>query len=161
MSIFQVQEWWATTVGSSEEFHTNSVCIGNVDNALNHRNKVVAGSFEGKLRVYAPQQRAFKTEDLLIEKDLGMPILQIACEEDLINAKRDPEYGGEHETALLILHTRRLVIAQIRKEGFKTVHQHDFARNLFNFTVGKFGSRSPIICIQSVDGAIFFVQQDV
>jgi hypothetical protein len=52
MSIFQVQEWWATTVGSGEEFHTNSVCIGNVDNAKDGALKIATGSFEGKLRVY-------------------------------------------------------------------------------------------------------------
>lgn len=32
MSIFQLQEWWAASVGNSEEFHNASVCVGNVDN---------------------------------------------------------------------------------------------------------------------------------
>lgn len=54
MSIFQIQEWWATTVGSSEEFHNSSICIGNVDNAPNNKDKIVVGSFEGKLRIFSP-----------------------------------------------------------------------------------------------------------
>ena len=75
MSIFQIQEWWATTVGNNEEFHNNSICVGNVDNSEPHCDKIVVGSFEGKLRIYTPIPREFKIEDMLIEKDLGMPIL--------------------------------------------------------------------------------------
>jgi hypothetical protein len=70
MSIFQIQEWWATSVGHNEEFHSNSVCIGNVDNTQPEADKIVTGSFEGKLRIYCPQARAFRIEDVLIEKDL-------------------------------------------------------------------------------------------
>jgi len=33
MSIFQLEEWWATTVGANEEFHKDSICVGNVDNS--------------------------------------------------------------------------------------------------------------------------------
>jgi len=54
MSIFQIQEWWATTVGQSEEFHCASVCIGNVDNSQPETDKICTGSFEGKLRIYTP-----------------------------------------------------------------------------------------------------------
>lgn len=75
MSIFQVQEWWATSVGNNEEFHNGSVCIGNVDNMHPPQFKICTGSFESKLRIYSPFSRPFKIEDLLIEKDLQMPIL--------------------------------------------------------------------------------------
>ena len=70
MSVFQVQEWWATTVGSGEEFQNSSVCVSNVDNMQPPTNKICTGSFEGKLRVYTPQNRAFRIEDVLLEKDL-------------------------------------------------------------------------------------------
>lgn len=54
MSIFQVQEWWATSVGNNEEFHNGSVCIGNVDNMHPPQFKICTGSFESKLRIYSP-----------------------------------------------------------------------------------------------------------
>jgi len=54
MSIFQAQDWWTTTVGSNEEFHSASICIGNVDNLLPPRQKIITGSFEAKLRIYTP-----------------------------------------------------------------------------------------------------------
>jgi hypothetical protein len=69
MSIFQIQEWWATTVGQSEEFHCASVCIGNVDNSQPETDKICTGSFEGKLRIYTPSPRPFRIEDVLLEKD--------------------------------------------------------------------------------------------
>ena len=54
MSIFQIKEWWATSVGNKEEFDTRSICIGNVDNSNPAINKIVVGSFEGFLRIYKP-----------------------------------------------------------------------------------------------------------
>ena len=36
-----------------------------------------------------------------------------------------------------------------------------FNRNAFNFVIGNFGMKqAPMICVQSVDGALFFLQQD-
>ena len=43
MSIFQIKEWWATTVGSKEEFDKGSICIGNLDNAEPPINKIAVG----------------------------------------------------------------------------------------------------------------------
>jgi len=40
--------------------------------------KIVTGSFHGMLRVYFPHQREYKIEDLMLEQDLGEPILQVA-----------------------------------------------------------------------------------
>lgn len=45
MSIFQIKELWATTVGSSEEFDHNSVCLANVDNSSPVVNKIVVGNW--------------------------------------------------------------------------------------------------------------------
>jgi hypothetical protein len=87
-----------------------------------------------------------------------MPILQLKCAKELINPRRDAESTSIETNALAILHTRRFIIAVVNKNGYRPIHQHDFQRNLFNFTIGNFGSRYPMVCIQSVDGAIFFVQ---
>lgn len=59
MSIFQIKELWGTKVGSSEEFHRNSICIGNIDNRHPPEPKIAVGSFEGYLRIYLPQTREF------------------------------------------------------------------------------------------------------
>ena len=85
MSLFQVQEWWGTSVGSKEEFHTNSIDIGNVDNADQADNKIIVGSFEGILRIFTPQAREFKTEDQLLERDMKAPILQLKCFPNLVS----------------------------------------------------------------------------
>ena len=87
MSIFQIQEWWATTVGSKEEFHNKSICIANIDNSEPPVDKIIVGSFEGKLRIMTPMPREFRIEDMLIEKDLGLPILQVDCAKNLISPK--------------------------------------------------------------------------
>jgi Bardet-Biedl syndrome 9 protein len=54
MSIFSTQEWWATKVGANEEFHNNSIDVGNVDNADPPANKIIVGSFSGLLRIFTP-----------------------------------------------------------------------------------------------------------
>jgi hypothetical protein len=46
MSIFQIKELWATTVGSSEEFDCNSICLGNVDNSSPLVNKITVGNLD-------------------------------------------------------------------------------------------------------------------
>ena len=88
-----------------------------------------------------------------------MPILQIGCAEGLIapgNKILQPA-----DTALAVLHPRRLVIAAIVTSSsfsvYKEIYTHDFKRNLFNFTVGILGGKTTI-CVQSVDGALFFVR---
>jgi len=32
MSLFQVREWWSTTVGVAEEFDMGNMVVGNLDN---------------------------------------------------------------------------------------------------------------------------------
>jgi hypothetical protein len=83
MSIFQAKEWWSCTVGENEEFDHNSICIANIDNdERSTEDKIVVGSFEGKLRIYKPNRKknnAYHVEDLIIEKNMGYPILQVAA----------------------------------------------------------------------------------
>jgi len=55
MSIFQNKEWWSTRVGENEEFDPNHLCVANIDNAQNATQKIIVGSYSGKLRVYKPE----------------------------------------------------------------------------------------------------------
>ena len=42
---------------------------------------------------------------------------------------------------------------------FSVLHEHNFDRNAFNFVSGNFGKGPKcIICVQSVDGALFFYE---
>jgi hypothetical protein len=42
MSIFQIKEWWATTVGNSEEFDTNSIHVAVLDKTK--EKKIITGT---------------------------------------------------------------------------------------------------------------------
>lgn len=45
MSIFQIKEWWSTSVGNNEEFDKQSICISNVDNSPTNENKIIIGMY--------------------------------------------------------------------------------------------------------------------
>lgn len=78
MSLFQSREWWSVKLGEQEEFSEHSMAIGNVDNDPGGGIKIVTGGLKGILRVHYPRQPNFRIEDLLLEQDLGAPILQVA-----------------------------------------------------------------------------------
>ena len=124
--------------------------MDNVDNSEPPQNKILVGSFEGKLRIYTPTPREFKIEDMPIEKDLGLPILQVACAQNLAGPKAQQFLPSQSRNvkdlnAVAVLHSRKLVIAMIVTtndfSSFQEVHSHTFNRNAFNFVVGCFGQR--------------------
>lgn len=51
MSIFQIKEWWATTVGNSEEFDTNSIELAQLDGGPDK--KIIVGKSLLSLRVFS------------------------------------------------------------------------------------------------------------
>jgi len=59
--------------------------VGNIDNANPPSNKILVGSFQGFARIYTPQARPFRNEDIMIEKDFGGPILQLDISQGLAN----------------------------------------------------------------------------
>ena len=79
MSLFKAREWWSTKCGSGsdEEFVKGSLAVGNVDNDRSGSNKIVTGSLSGYLRIFHPKTSDYKIEDLMIEQQLGEPILQV------------------------------------------------------------------------------------
>lgn len=78
MSLFRAREWWSTKLGDGEEFDKGAMALGNVDNNPNRTAKIVTGSFQGVLRIHHPVKAVFRIEDLLLEQDLGAPILQVS-----------------------------------------------------------------------------------
>jgi len=67
------------------------------------------------------------------------------------------------DNALVILHPRKVVVAGVINQNshsvYKEVYIHEFKRNCFNFSVGLCAGKTSI-CVQSVDGALFFVRQE-
>jgi hypothetical protein len=147
MSIFQAKEWWSCNVGENEEFDHNSICIANIDNekGSNAEEKIVVGSFEGKLRVYKPNRKrnnAYHVEDLIIEKDMGYPILQVAAGKF---CKGVPALGGAG-ICLAILSTRLISLQTVQSTAsfskLTELQCHKLDRNAFNFIHGSFGNEN-------------------
>ena len=78
MSLFSTHVLWDASIGSSEDFGKDSLCVGNVDNEPNGNVKIVTGSFQGTLRIYYPKGGEYRIEDLMVEQQLGAPVLHLA-----------------------------------------------------------------------------------
>jgi len=66
---------------------------------------------------------------------------------------------------IAILHSRKIVVAAVTSsKDFSTLnvlYEHEFDRNAFNFVSGTFGKGTKeIVCVQSVDGALFFLEHE-
>jgi len=79
MSLFQAREFWSAATGTEEEFGAGCLAVANLDNGSGGHLKIATGSFSGMLRLYFPREREFKLEDLMLEQDMGRPILQLLC----------------------------------------------------------------------------------
>lgn len=113
MSVFQLQEWWSVKVGDDEEFDVSCFGVGNLDNAPNRFNKIVIGSLKGILRIYYPSKPNFRIEDLVLEENLGKPILQILVGRFI---------PGTEALGIAVLHPRELVVYEVIPQGSKNYH---------------------------------------
>jgi len=176
MSLFQCREWWGHRPDTSEECDQGCLLVSDIDNSGDEKNlKVVTGNFKGILRIFAPRQRGFRAADLRLEKDLGEPILQIAAGQFI---------SSTAETALAVLHPRRLVVYSVRATagGFTQkqtkddvfysldqMYVHRLTRTACNMCWGAFGGqragglsgpKGDSICVQSMDGQIYVLEQE-
>ncbi len=182
MSLFTTREWWSAKIDSSEEFDKGCMCVANIDNeapkgreessaasALGANAKIITGSFSGLLRIYYPRQASYRIEDLMIEQNLGMPILQVAAGRFV---------SGSDQLALAVLHPRRLAVYMVGAMGgqgssasyYSMVKAYEHALGeggehftAFNFCSGPFGNTNrarDFICVQSMDGRLQFFEQD-
>lgn len=113
MSVFQLNDWWTVQVSSTEEFDHGSMCVGNIDNAYPAMDKIVVGSLSGVLRIYSPTKPGYRIEDLVIEEDLGIPILQ------LLIGKLIPSTDS---LGLAVLHPRKLCVYEVIPQGTMFVY---------------------------------------
>jgi len=184
MSLFKTRDWWSVQQGINEEFHSTSLAIGNIDNEPSKisTDKIVTGSFSGILRIYYPKASESNAADLLIESNLGHPILQVELGRFVPNSK---------ELAIAVLTPRKLTVftvasknsdmtggsevfasgggassqdqsSQIKSYHLVEQYSHDLQRLAFNFCYGPFGGiySADYICVQSFDGQLAFYEQD-
>lgn len=109
MSLFRVKERWSTLAGDAEEFEA-MVC-GNLDNVDDvDETKIALGSLSGILRVYKPSIPEYNATDLILEEDLGAPILQLRLGKFFL---------GTNHLGLAVLHPRKLVVYELTAEGIE------------------------------------------
>jgi len=92
-----------------------------------------------------------------VEKDIKMPILQVAS----------GQFTKQHKgLSLAVLSTRELTIHSITStkafSQIQMLQQHKLERNAFNFVQGLFGNQgsNQQIIIQSVDGALIVIDDE-
>jgi len=163
MSLFSTREWWQATPGAEEEVSSLAFTVGNFDNESSGALKLAAGSFEGTLRVYAPRERDFKLEHLMLEVALDLPILQLASGRFFSDARR---------IGLAVLHPRKLVVYSMAPGGgggaesgyyvLSKGYEHNLERPAFNMVQGCFGGvpRAEYIAVQSMDGLLCILEQE-
>jgi Bardet-Biedl syndrome 9 protein len=165
MSCFKLKEWWTVQAGSGEEFGHSCLCVGNLDNVHEGSDKIVLGSLEGILRVYAPTRPQFRIEDLLVEEDLGQPILQVLTGLFLPLSMN---------IGIAVLHPRTLVVYELQlvgaeKGGYHVLeksYEHELGIDgrhfsAFNMSSGSFGGVQgrEMIVVQSMDGKLQIFEQ--
>jgi Bardet-Biedl syndrome 9 protein len=148
---------------NGEEFDSRCIAVGNADNRKDASQTIVVGSLQGILRIWRPEKRDFSPSDLLLEQDLGAPILQVS----LGNFSR--QFGP---TCIGILHPRAFAVYELSNSlaaqgdngsGIVQLHllyTHDLQHVAHMFCSGPFGNRGPqdndLVCVQSMDGLLSF-----
>mmetsp|Transcript_13770 Transcript_13770/g.26699 ORF Transcript_13770/g.26699 Transcript_13770/m.26699 type:complete len:870 (-) Transcript_13770:352-2961(-) len=158
MSLFQAREWWSAKPDDVEETGHGNLVVANIDNDPNGHAKIVSASYQGFLRIYFPRQAGYKIEDLMLEKNLELPVLQIAAGRFL---------PTPNKLGLAVLHPRKLVVysvqamkgqgsADTRYYQLTTVFEQKLDRTSFNLCFGPFGGveGKDYICVQSMDGQL-------
>lgn len=177
MSLFRAREWWSVKSDRVEEYSYGGLAVGNVDNDPSGQVKILTGSLHGMLRMYLPTQPEFRIDHLLLEENLGAPILQL-------------ELGcfvpSQRSLALAVLHPRRLCVYVVEGVGgqgmtasyFKLTLRYEHLLGIdgqhftaFNMITGPFGMTASSssttgkperdnLCVQSLDGRLQFFEQD-
>jgi Bardet-Biedl syndrome 9 protein len=114
MSVFKAREWWATRTGDGEESDGAQLAVGNVDNASDGVQKAVVGSYKGVLRIYRPSAKDFRASDMVLEAELGAPILGV--EIGVFGS------ASQKDLMLAVLHPRRLVVYSAASTKVQSEH---------------------------------------
>ncbi|XP_019878207.2 protein PTHB1 [Aethina tumida] len=168
MSLFKTREFWCTHSEDDEYFDQNSLVVSRLNSESDF---VITGSQSGVLRVFKPSSQltennnftGFKPTDLLIEKIINDPILQVGTGRLI---------SGSVNVQVAVLHSRLLSIYTLStKEGavehgtqnlLHLLYEHNLRRSAANFVIGPFGGiqNRDFVCVQSLDGMMSFYEQE-
>ncbi|CAG9461638.1 unnamed protein product [Pedinophyceae sp. YPF-701] len=155
MSLFSCKSWWSTRCGQEEEFDVGCMAVGDADNDPARMLEVVVGSFDGLLRVFRPVAEGFRAEHLLIEQNIGEPIIGVAV----------GRFWTDGLLHIAALHPRSLAIytlsSQQQAYEIRKEHEHQLEHTAANMAQGEFGRTrggSEMLCVQSMDGQLSFFE---
>ncbi|CAF0802521.1 unnamed protein product [Adineta ricciae] len=174
MSLFKAREWWSCQVGSGEQFDYGCLKTGSFNEDSN--NKIIVGSQSGILRIYNPSGSEGDSlthnhaTDLLLEKNLGMPIVQVEIGKFISTS-------SINQIAVLFSHklsvydyTEHSGVAEHgRQIDLELNYEHNLNRPTFNMCKGHFGSggrgnkdspNQEYICVQTLDGVLFVFEHE-
>jgi Bardet-Biedl syndrome 9 protein len=171
MSLFKAREYWSCQVGSGEQFDHGCLKVGSFNEDSN--NKIVVGSHSGIIRIYNPSSSEPDSitnnhaTDLLLEKNLGMPIVQIDIGKFI---------STQSINQVAILFSHKLSVYDYIEQSGVTEHgrqidlelnyEHNFNRPTFNMCKGQFGrgnkdsGNDEYICVQTLDGVLFVFEYE-
>ncbi|XP_017775274.1 PREDICTED: protein PTHB1 [Nicrophorus vespilloides] len=168
MSLFKTREFWSVTDDTEEEFDQSSLKISRLNGDSDF---VLIGSHSGLLKIYKPSTdlnennvlSPYKANDLIIEKNLNFPILQIGVGKLV---------SGSNQVQIAILHVRSFAVYSLTtKDGavehgnqnmINLLYEHKLRRAAANFIIGGFGGSEnrDFIAVQSLDGMLSLFEQE-
>ncbi|KAM4580045.1 protein PTHB1 [Odontesthes bonariensis] len=167
MSLFKARDWWSAALGEGEEFDQGCLCVGDVDNSGTGHDKIVAGSYMGMLRIFAPHTIKSKEGGLADSQ-----LLEVQLQNAIIQVEVGKFVSCSELLHLAVLHPRKLSVYSISGTAgnvehgdqyqMKLVYEHNLQRTACNMTYGTFGGVTGhhSLCIQSMDGMLMFFEQD-
>ena len=164
MSLFRSCDWWT---GSSEGQHDVGSLVVDclAGQGEDTHMQVVVVSMTGLVQIYQPQHRAggeSRAEDLLLEQDLGQPVLQVESGALVSQTGRQ----------LAVLHPRQVSVYQLsRRQGsgsqgdsyvLSLAYQHTLLRSAAAMARGPFGGISgrDYLAVLSLDGTLSIFEQE-
>eukprot|EP01083_Nonionella_stella_P086920 241654_1 len=163
MSLFHAREYWSVRPEAEEEYDIGCLEVANIDNDPSENAKIIIGNFQGVLKVFLPRQSDYKIEDLLLEQNLGQPILQLGVGRFISNSL-DLALAALHPRSIAVYSFTAVSSAGSEVSYYETTkaYEHKLKRTSANFTFGSFGGGEDkdMLCVQSVDGNLSFFDQD-
>ncbi|BES97676.1 Bardet-Biedl syndrome 9 [Nesidiocoris tenuis] len=168
MSLYKARDLWTARCGQEETFEHGSLLVTDLwGQGSDH---VTVGSHDGVLRIFNPfvdtqisVDRGFSPSDVVIEIDLGQPILQLAAGRFI---------SGSKNLNLAILHPRSLGVYNFTTISGSTEHgdqsqvfmayEHHLKRSAYHMVTGGFGGVDgrDFVCVLGLDGTLMFYEQE-
>eukprot|EP00960_Hanusia_phi_P040174 754286-Hanusia_phi.AAC.3 len=166
MSLFRAREWWSARSETEGEEVSSSLLIANIDSSPEEDDKIVVGGLSGVLRIYRAAGKGYKPGDLMLEVQLGAPILQVEAGRFSPHSSKEVALAVLFPKALAVFSVSTTVVPGEATEdvfmNLSLLYKHELKRSAFNFTYGGFGGTKDkdIIAVQSLDGELLFIEHE-